>query len=70
MWLTVLKTIDVLFLIGFFAALVWLWRHKRALKRVVLQNDAMPRESSRGLIYGLLLFLLGGFIMVHLYWLF
>jgi hypothetical protein len=65
-----LKCLDVLFLIALAVVLRWAWNHQREVRKKLLQNDAMPREASRGLIYGLIAILLAGFVMVNVYWLF
>jgi hypothetical protein len=64
------KIIDAVFLIGLIAVLVWVWRHQMEVRRAILQRDAMPREASRGLVYGFLIILLAGAVMVGVYWLF
>ena len=64
------KIADAVLLASFIAALVWIWRHQRRFRETLLQNDAMPREASRGLIYGFLIFLLVGAVVVSVYWLF
>jgi len=64
------KILDAVFLIGFLIALRWAWKHQAEVRAKILQRDAMPRDSAVGLIYGLILFLLAGFVMVNVYWLF
>ncbi len=66
----ILKILDLILMTGFVAVLVWGWRHQEQLRRQILENDAMPREASRGLVYGLAIFLVIGFLAVHVYWLF
>ena len=66
----ILRILDAVFLICLGAALSWLWRHQETVRRKILLNDAMPREASRGLIYGLLIFVIVGAVMVSVYWLF
>ena len=65
-----LKIIDGLLLAGLIAGLYWLWKHYSEVQRAVLKNDAMPREASRGLVYGFLIILIAGAMMVSVYWLF
>ncbi len=65
-----LRILDVVVLIGFAIALRWAWMHQNEVRAKVLQKGGMPRESSVGLIYGLIAFLLAGFVMVNVYWLF
>lgn len=65
-----LKIIDGLLLAGLIAALYWGWKHYSEVQRAVLKNDAMPREASRGLVYGFLIILIAGAMMVSVYWLF
>lgn len=66
----VLKVIDGLLLIGLILAMYWVWKHYREVQRAVLRNNAMPREASRGLVYGFFIILFAGALMVSLYWLF
>jgi membrane protein insertase Oxa1/YidC/SpoIIIJ len=66
----ILKIADAAFLIAFFMALYWTWNHQNEVRQKVLQNGGMPREASRGLVYGLIAILLAGFVMVNVYWLF
>ncbi|HWB58875.1 MAG TPA: hypothetical protein VG733_05255 [Chthoniobacteraceae bacterium] len=65
----ILKIIDAVFTVGLIAVLYWMWRHHRDLQRVILRNHAMPREASRGLVYGALVIFVVGALMVSLYWL-
>jgi hypothetical protein len=63
------EIVDGVLLVVFLGALWWVWKHQAEVRARIIQNDGMPREASRGLVYGLILFLVVGFIMVHLYWL-
>ncbi len=61
--------LDLVLLIAFLGALWWVWKHQREVRAKIIQNDGMPRDATRGLVYGFLLILVAGFVMVHLYWL-
>ena len=66
----VFKVLDVVFLIGLVIGLRWAWDHQREILQRVAENDAMPRDATRGLIYGLIFFFVAGIIIVNTYWLF
>lgn len=65
-----LRIIGAVLLGCLIAVLAWIWRHQMDVRRAILQNNAMPREASRGLVYGFLIILLVGAVMVGMYWLF
>jgi len=65
-----LKLLDAAFLVGLIVAIYWGWKHQADYKRKILVSNAMPREASRGLVYGFLIILLAGAVMVSVYWLF
>jgi hypothetical protein len=65
----ILKILDAAFLIGLVAALYWVWKHHAACQKRVFVSNAMPREASRGLVYGFLVILIVGALMVGVYWL-
>lgn len=65
----IFEILDCILLVAFVAGVWWVWKHQNEVWARINQSGGMPREASRGLVYGLILILLAGFVMVHLYWL-
>ena len=64
------KILDAVFLVGLMAALYWVWKHLQTVQQVVTRNNAMPREASRGLVYGFVIILIVGAMAGGIYFLF
>jgi len=64
MEIVLLKIWAGLLLVAVISAMVWLYKHQREVRRKIIENGAMPRESVQGNI--LVLVFVGGVGIVGL----